>query len=141
MRGDILLFSPHRDLAHIKMSLANLRDFASCLLFPRDNVCSWQKADTLDALTKVRLWGLGGHCIRGCCPSTQGEEPMIRLIALTAQAAPLKRAGGCPPYYYRGAGGKCLHPTPEPYYGAERPDGYYASGYYWPYQPYKFSQP
>ena len=30
---------------------------------------------------------------------------------------------------------------PEHYYGAERPDGYYASGYHWPYRPYKFSQP
>jgi len=75
---------------------------------------------------------------------------MIRLIALiglavalaaSAQAAPLKRAGGCPKYYYRGAGGTCLYRAPEPYYGAERPDGYYASGYYWPYRPYKFSQP
>src|SRR5262245_59224230 len=65
---------------------------------------------------------------------------MIRSIALavalvaSAQAAPLKRAGGCPPHYYRGAGGTCLYPAPEPYYGAERPDGYYASGYYWPYR-------
>ena len=89
---------------------------------------------------------------------------MIRLVAIglaltliaSAQAAPHEHpslhkrdvivtdkggSGGCPPYYYRGAGGTCLHPPPEHYYGAERPDGYYASGYYWPYRPYKFSQP
>src|SRR5262245_10869571 len=141
MRGDILLFSPHRDLAHIKMSLANLRDFASCLLFPRDNVCSWHKADTLDALTKVRLWGLGGHCIRGCCPSTQGEEPMIRLIALTAQAAPLKRAGGCPHILTVGQEANVCIRLLSPTTARNGQMVTTPSGYYWPYQPYKFSQP
>ena len=34
-----------------------------------------------------------------------------------------------------------LHPPPEHYYGAERPDGYYGYGYYQPYRPYKYSQP
>jgi len=35
----------------------------------------------------------------------------------------VKANGGCPTYYYRVAGGKCV------YYGAERPDGYYGYSY------------
>ena len=33
-----------------------------------------------------------------------------------------------------------LHPPPERYYGAERPDAY-GYGYYQPYRPYKYSRP
>ena len=56
------------------------------------------------------------------------KRPSLHRDALEAN-------GGCGPYYYRGAGGKCV------YYGAERPDGYYGYSYRQPYRPYKYSQP
>jgi hypothetical protein len=85
---------------------------------------------------------LGGHAgeLNG------GKDDQV-AIALSATAASpherrpspyryaLKANGGCPTYYYRGAGGKCV------YYGAERPDGYYGYSYRQPYRPYKYSQP